>query len=244
MSVGISLGSRCEAAQIGIEKCLRQTKQNGNLTCPFDLCNTNYIGLCKCLEDDFKHFFDLKYLALKTEPQLDGILPSQTNDQLWIYNSYYGMAFNHESPGHGNLYSSENWEGGINHFVSNNFLKFIERYTNRITNFYEYLRQEKLLHIDFLLLRYNSIPYELEEIIKRKFPNLNFTIHCFINFTQNSIDFTTNKNRDGIRDFEIAYLKYFNVNEEQHPEEYARFYREFDATKFQNIASNHIKIYY
>ena len=115
-SVGISLGWRCEATYLGIAFGIRNTKINGYNTCPFDIGVTNYIGVCKCIEDDFKYFLDLKYLELRQEPKMKIHLgDNQTEDQYWIYNTYYNFAFNHESPGHGNLYINENWPNGVNH---------------------------------------------------------------------------------------------------------------------------------
>ena len=115
--IGISLGWKCEAAQYAVDNGFRKLKIHGYKTCPFDIGVTNYIGICKCIEDDFKYFCDPNYLELKLEPQLKKILgDAQTEDQYWIYNTYYNFTFNHESPGHGELYKSENWKNGINHF--------------------------------------------------------------------------------------------------------------------------------
>ena len=87
-SIGISLGWRCEAAQVGVKYNIRSTRNNGYLTCPFDLCVTNYIGICKCIDDDFKYFCDLKYLELREEPKLKHICDgNQTENQYWIYNT-------------------------------------------------------------------------------------------------------------------------------------------------------------
>ena len=42
-SIGISLGLRCEATQIGVRTGLRNTRKEGYLTCPFYIGVTNYI---------------------------------------------------------------------------------------------------------------------------------------------------------------------------------------------------------
>jgi hypothetical protein len=39
-------------------------------------------------------------------------------------------------------------------------------------------------------------------------------------------------------------VKYFNISEEEYPEEYERFYKEFDPARFQNIVCKNIKFYY
>ena len=64
-SEGISLGWNCSAAQEGLVLNLRKNKNHGYNTCPFDMMITNYIGLCKCIEDDFKYFCDPNYLELR-----------------------------------------------------------------------------------------------------------------------------------------------------------------------------------
>ena len=60
--VGISLGMKCDSAVWGVVNGLRNTKENGYKTCPFDEMLTNYPGLIECLKDDFKitkHNLDL-----------------------------------------------------------------------------------------------------------------------------------------------------------------------------------------
>ncbi len=137
---GISLGWRCEAAQAGVSLGLRKTKEYGYKICPFDLMVSNYIGMCKCINDDFKYFCDPNYLELRPALNLIKYLgPNQNDDELWLYNTYYNFVFNHESPFHGNLFLIEKWNGPY-HFVDNNYKKFIERYENRINNFRNYLK--------------------------------------------------------------------------------------------------------
>ena len=126
--VGISLGWRCEAAQIALNNGIRTSRVDGYKTCPFDLMVSNYQGVIECIKDDFKYFLDPKYLSLVRAPQVNSHLYEyQNDDEFWIYNTYYNFGFNHESPGHSNLYIDENWEFGINHFVDNDFERFIER---------------------------------------------------------------------------------------------------------------------
>jgi hypothetical protein len=240
-NIGISLGWKCEAAQYAVDNGFRKLKRDGYKTCPFDLAATNYIGICKCIEDDFKYFCDPKYLELRLEPKLKKIMGDyQTEDQYWIYNTYYNFAFNHESPGHGELYKSENWENGINHFVNNNFEKFIERYNNRIENFRYYLKNYN--HINFVMYHYNSIPYELENIIATKYPTLKFNIYCRVNFSQQTLGVPINKTQKGAIEFELAYFDYLNIDKNLYPEQYNRYIRNFDINNFQNINSSRIKI--
>jgi GDP-D-mannose dehydratase len=44
-----------------------------------------------------------------------------------IYNKKYNFIFNHESPGHANLFVSQNWTKGINHYIMNDYEEFINR---------------------------------------------------------------------------------------------------------------------
>jgi len=221
MEVGISLGWRCGAAEIGVHTNERGKRKEGYKTCPFDIGVTNYIGICKCIEDDFKYFLDDKYLILRKEPYMKKILgPNQTEDQMWIYNSYYNFAFNHESPGHGNLYIKENWSEGINHFVNNNFKNFKERFQKRIENFRYYIKNAT--KINFLILRYNDNCSKLENIIKNKYPNLNFNLYIYQGLDK-FINITMKKTKESIIEFDVAYLKYLNISEEEYPEEYERY---------------------
>jgi len=171
---GISLGWNCSAAQDGLRMGLRNFKDNGYKTCPFDMMISNYIGMCKCIEDDFKYFCNPNYLELRDAPDMTKHFPNQKSGEKWIYNTYYNFVFNHESPFHGNLYLNERWNGPY-HFVENNFENFIKRYETRIDAFREYLKNSDF--IDFILWRYNAIPFELIEILKRKYPELNFKVN-------------------------------------------------------------------
>jgi hypothetical protein len=224
--IGISLGWRCEAAQIAVKNGIRTSKSDGYKTCPFDLMVSNYWGVLECIKDDFKYFCDPKYLELVKGPQVNYHLGGQDDNELWIYNTYYNFGFNHESPGHGNLYKDENWEFGINHFVENNFERFIERYNNRINNFRNYLTTSD--KINFILLRYNSIPYELCEVISNKYKNLNFEIYNSINISDWTISVTKNKTHQHAIEWEIENLRFMRFDEDKYPDEYNRYYRPLD----------------
>lgn len=163
--IGVSLGWNCYAATIGTEIGIRQRKEDGYKTCPFDLCGTNYIGVCQCIRDDFAEFLNHEHLTL-----VEGDIPGD----MQIYHRYYRFLFNHESPGHADLYLREKWEGGKEHFTSNNFEKFKERYARRIDNFRNYLNSgEKVV---FLISRIQQDMSELESILKEKYPMLDYAI--------------------------------------------------------------------
>jgi len=127
-----------------------------------------------CINEDFKYFYDINYLKLiPAKFSTDGII----KDELLIYNTKYNFIFNHESPDHANLYINQNWIGGKNHYIDNNFFLFIERYKRRINNFREYINNYK---ITFIIGKFDDDFSKLNEIIKIKYPNLNFSILSYI----------------------------------------------------------------
>jgi hypothetical protein len=231
---GISLGWDCSAAQDGLRLSLRKTKQDGYKTCPFDMMISNYIGLCKCIDDDFKYFCDINYLELRNAPDMTKHIPNQKTDEQWIYNTYYNFAFNHESPFHGDLYKNEMWDGPY-HFVNNNFEKFIERYNNRINNFRKYISESD--KINFILWRYNSPPIELVEILKNKYPNLDFTVNTIINFGPHTMNCLIHNNPIDAKLYQQHYLKYMGLDEEHYPEEFNRYKTDYQSLNqiYENI---------
>jgi hypothetical protein len=179
MSVGISLGYNCHSATHGKCTGIRKSKSQGYKTCPFDEMNTNYEGLILCLKEDFKYFCDPAYLIVKKFPSDDPYYPNE----YIICNTRYGFIFNHESPGHANLYELEKWSGGIGHFVDNNYEKFIERYRRRIDNFREYISVSNF--VTFLITSPERSFNELSdifhtcsyEIVRYDIPNYASYIH-------------------------------------------------------------------
>jgi hypothetical protein len=165
--VGISLGMNCDAAVWGVENGVRMTKAKGYKTCPFDEMISNYPGLIECIKDNFKYFCDPNYLTL-----------IETTDVPYIYNTKYKFIYNHESPGHANLHITEKWPEGKNHYINNNYKHFIERYTQRIQSFRNYLSCSKNV-ITFIISRYNTLQtdlVELHEALRMHYPNLSYHI--------------------------------------------------------------------
>jgi hypothetical protein len=174
--IGISLGWNCNGAVFGVNNGLREKKENGYLTCVFDEMVTNFPGIIKCIEEDFKYFCDTSYLELIKIP--DGIEHMNKNGvgDIIIRNNYYHFLFNHESPGHGDLYIGQKWSGGINHYVDNNYTEFIKRYQRRIQNFINYLKDENN-HIIFIIHRWDTNNENIENlhnVLKNKYPNLKY----------------------------------------------------------------------
>jgi hypothetical protein len=162
----VSLGFLCDS-RTHIQNHYGLNKNNGYLTCPFDLMMSNYKGVIDCINDNFKYFCDLEYIELK---EIHSII-----DELWIYNKKYKFLFNHESPEHADLYIKQGWTNGKNHFIINNFEEFIKRYERRINNFRNYLNSGS--HIVFIIYRYNNNLDDLNELyntIHNNYPNLSF----------------------------------------------------------------------
>ena len=175
MDEGISLGWNCHSAVTGVIAGLRNKKENGYKTCPFDEMYTNYKGLIDCINDDFKYLCDINYLELMQIPKESKYLNTDGNGDLVIYNKKYKFIFNHESPGHANLYLTQKWTKGINHYIMNNYEEFINRYKRRIQNMKDLLSSNK--NITFILTRSN--PHighisELNNSIRSKYPLLNY----------------------------------------------------------------------
>ena len=147
------------------------------------------------MKENFKYFLDLNYIKLiETKEDLGGC---KKGEKL-ICNTRYNFIFNHESPGHANLYLTQKWNGGINHFVDNNYSLFIKRYSNRINNFYNYLLSGN--KINFLITRHIKNTIALENVITKLYPNLNYTITFF----------ETNVPKDSI----IKHYKLSEMNDE------------------------------
>jgi hypothetical protein len=163
--IGISIGNSCHSATWAVINGIRCKKQDGYATCVFDLMISNYDGVVKCIAEDFTNFTNPAYLINQNE---------------CIFNTYYNFCFNHEGPGHANLYIKEDWPEGIMHFVNNNYAHFIERYNNRIDNFRNYLSDPD----NYIYFIFDSIDEkrsfdnfnELEDALKKSYPNLSYEI--------------------------------------------------------------------
>jgi len=168
--MGVSLGFLCQSASKGVELGIRPTKKKGYLTCPFDLCITNYAGIILCIKENFKYFCDTSYLSVIPAPFSAGTI---VKSERLIYNTRYNFIFNHESPDHSTLWTRQAWSGGKTHYTDNNFALFIKRYQERITNFLTYLETRE---ITFILGNYESNVDELDAALKLTHPKLVFNI--------------------------------------------------------------------
>jgi len=163
--VGISLGNVCYSTEWAINNNIRKKKAEGYNTCPFDLMVSNYNGIIQCINNDFEDFCNTSYLQLTNE----GFLHTK-----------YNFGFNHESPGHADLYLHENWPEGEYHFINNNFHHFIERYNSRINSFRNYLNDHNNYIIFVIQFVYDVNPnndcQELRIALYNKYPHLKYEI--------------------------------------------------------------------
>jgi len=167
-NITISLGFSCESAIKSINLGIRTTKDKGYLTCPFDLCLTNYAGIILCIQENFKHFCDTSYLSVIPASFSAGTI---IKSERLIYNTRYNFIFNHESPDHVSIWSKEAWSGGKTHFIDNNFAFFIKRYKQRVSNFLRYLQTGE---ITFIIGNNEPNLDELNKIIQIMYPKLVF----------------------------------------------------------------------
>lgn len=172
-TVGISLGWNCYTAYRGVDWGYRTRKAQGYKTCPFDEMVTNYEGIVECINDKLDLLTDTSYIRVIRLPP-DAI--HNPNDNL-IHHSKYKFWFNHESPGHANLYLTQNWPGGKEHYIANNYEKFRERYNRRVENMKRYCTSGE--RVNFLITRFDAPMPELHDAISHTWPNLSYSITRF-----------------------------------------------------------------
>jgi hypothetical protein len=168
MTIYISIGCEC-SPRAYIARKLNLTKGNGYKSCPFDLCVTPFESLCNCIETDFKFFFDNLQHTLQG-PNASGNR-SKCGAGLLNITNYYGMIFNHESSTHSHLFRE-----GTNDdlfYIRDDFKKFRERYSSRIKNFLDYIKENN--EITFIHKLHSGICDKIDiekihEIFSRKYP--------------------------------------------------------------------------
>ena len=178
MAESISLGWNCGSACYGVDNGIRSTKQNGYKTCPFDEMLTNYNGIVECIKDGFDDIYNTEYLDLLHINKDSKLLNTNGTGDVVIYHKKYKFIFNHESPGHADLYIQQQWVGGVNHYVDNNFRLLKERYNRRVNAFREYIQQglTEGTEIIFIVFRINKDIQILDNMLKEKYPTLNYGI--------------------------------------------------------------------
>jgi len=174
-TIGISIGWNCGPAGYGVSNGLRVEKKSGYQTCPFDEMVTNLPGVIECITDDFKYFMDSNYLEIIPAPFTTGGI---VQGELLLHNTKYNFFFNHESPGHAGLYTSQNWLGGINHYLDNDFALLKERYNRRVNSFRNYINSGS--RIVFIVSRFSANFTQLQAVLSKTYPNLQYDIHHIV----------------------------------------------------------------
>nr|QOI90620.1 hypothetical protein HWQ62_00489 [Pyramimonas orientalis virus] len=214
----LSLGQNCQSLVNLVNDKHVPLKSNGRRTCLFDLSLTSYYAICEL----FENTFDLTtFLNFRLIDNPHGEKFCQThiddNERHLLFNPKTGLPygqivinemgcmFNHESPGHPELYHTERWTSKTM-FVDDDFKLLKDRYTTRRDNLKEYIRQaiENNYEINFVLTTF-VIPRKLDSIIQVKYPSLKYTI--IVNYLFE---------KDVFRNMSI-YLndaKYFNYGED------------------------------
>ena len=196
--VTISLGYNCESAIRSKMFGLRHSKAEGYQTCPFDVLLSNYEGLLLCLDEDFLHLTDTRYLEVMNVPH-DDPLYNMTTDRV-IYNTRYNFVFLHESPIQ-YQYEKDQWEHGINHFVTNDYENLKERYNRRVDNFRNYMNGS--YSVLFVLLTpdraYNSGLPRLNKVLQTNYPNVSYRFSKF-------------NHQDRVEQFIIHYETWMGLN--------------------------------
>jgi hypothetical protein len=175
MAEGVSLGWNCHSAVTGVAMGIRNTKNKGYKTCPFDEMITNYRGLIECIKDDFKFLCDPTYLELIKISKESKWLNTNGDGDIMIYNNKYKFIFNHESPGHAHFHIHQRWSKGINHYILNNYEEFQNRYNRRIENLKSLLNSDKT--ITFILTRPTTSHADICDLnttIRTKYPSLKY----------------------------------------------------------------------
>lgn len=171
MPVAISLGWNCWSAMWGVHNGYREMRSNGYKTCPFDMMVTNYDGMVRCIGNKLADLTDPEQLSIVKIPLYSIHNPGQN----LIFQNKYKFWFNHESPGHADLYIKEGWAGGINHYVDNNYALLRERYDYRVSNFLSYVNSGE--RITFIItLPPDHKTTELNDVLSQTFPDLSFEI--------------------------------------------------------------------
>jgi hypothetical protein len=104
------------------------------------------------------------------------VRPGKSDNEVLIFNTKYNFIFNHESPGHADLYLKENWPEGKFHFTVDNFRNLKERYNRRIDNFRRYV-SNPLNRVTFIMTSWDKTDItDLQYAIQKMYPTLRYDI--------------------------------------------------------------------
>jgi hypothetical protein len=139
---------------------------------PFDWNITTFDSLYRILDEDFAHFLDQNYLTLR-------------EDRYSVINTYYGIEFRHDFPNDNPKINKHQQLDIPPHEmaefkIATDYLDFLEsvneKYQRRIQRFYEVASSSQQV----IFIRYGLTTKEeaiqLQELLHRKFPALNFIL--------------------------------------------------------------------
>ena len=195
--VAISLGYNCQPAMRSKDYKFRQSKKEGYKTCPFDVMLSNYEGLVRCLQEDFRYLTDSQYLRVIDVPVNDTL--HVPHDKV-IINTRYNFLFYHDSPVQ-YIFDDYQWENGLEHFVVNDFAALKERYKKRVSNFVDYMGggYEVLLVMLAPTLGYKTGFPRLNKVLHEKYPNSRYRFAKFNHLDDNE-------------QFQVHHVQWMGVN--------------------------------
>jgi hypothetical protein len=163
----VSIGTNC-APRGYIKHNLNLSKQNGYLSCPFDLCVSPSIGIIKAIDTDFISFFELFVIdGENADGDRSRAGPGMRN----ITNSY-GIVFNHEGATHSHLFAAGKDDDDF--YIRDDFAQFRARYAARIENFRAAMRSPEVT-----LVSSGHSAAELADLLqcfRRNYPATTFTM--------------------------------------------------------------------
>lgn len=163
----ISLGKDCMSRTIPTRYGIKKTKNQGELTLPFDLAIHRYDAVCDIIKNHFDGYADPNNLELK-----NGI----------IQHKKYFVRYTHEKD---------------QIFSENNFELLIKKYKRRVENFKSYILDDNILFISnfplYPLELYETIKKTYPNL---NFKILNFDVRPFDGIELYRSDAFDNKNKD------------------------------------------------
>uniref|UniRef100_A0A6C0EQ54 Uncharacterized protein n=1 Tax=viral metagenome TaxID=1070528 RepID=A0A6C0EQ54_9ZZZZ len=129
---------------------------------------TDYNALYNCLKTDFKDFFDLTIIPGQNA---DGDRSLCGEGKRNITNSY-GMIFNHEGSTHSHMFNIG--QNDDDYYIRDDFNKFKEKYSLRISNFYNYIKENDEIVLVYHPHNGDENIKEICNILKDRYPDKTF----------------------------------------------------------------------
>jgi len=171
----VCLGFDCCMRTLMTKLAYKPSKLHGELSLPFDLAIHSYDAMCKYISNDFKDYFkDITWQSDYCEVR-QKVINNMVNDQgvFFVHESH--LQNKEETP----AFDSDTWSSKPSDidFFANNFALLKQRYFQRMANFYNVLGDGS--EVVFVLSSHCDVDMSfLNDIIKQKFPALNYKIYC------------------------------------------------------------------